>query len=124
MKLETCGLRLAASCASLGLCLSLCLSACSQVRQISPADTFSAEDKLNYLVLAAIAPDAARQYVSARSAQSRADYLDWFWKNPSALAGTHLSSLLPSPSAFFRERALEARTYFGTTDLLNDDRVL
>lgn len=119
-------MRLAAPC----LCLCLLLSACSQLRRASPADALSDNDKLNYLVLAAIAPDAAQQYASAGSAQSRADFLDWFWKNPPASILTPHSSLLsppssllPSPSAFFRQRALQARTYFGTTDLLNDERV-
>jgi hypothetical protein len=116
----------------------LLLSSCGQVRRLSPADSFSDEDKLNYLVLAAIAPGAARQYASAGSAQSRADYLAWFWKNPPPLSGSPPSSLLtprssslappssllPSPSAFYRQRALQARDYFGTTDLLNDERVL
>lgn len=119
---DACSLRLVARC--LCLCLCLLLPACSQVRRVSPADTFSNEDKLNYLVLAAIAPDAAKQYSSAGSAQSRADFLDWFWKNPPNSLGTPLSSLLPSPSSFYRQRALQARAYFGTTDLLNDDRVL
>jgi hypothetical protein len=102
------------------LCVLL-LSSCSQVRRLSPADAFSDEDKLNYLVLAAIAPDAARQYASAGSAQSRADYLDWFWGN------SELATRNPQPatlSAFYRQRVLQARSYFGTTDLLNDDRVL
>jgi hypothetical protein len=104
--------------------LSLCLFACSQVRQLSPADALTDDDKLNYLVLAAIAPDAARKYATAGSAQSRAEYLDWFWRNPPPLSGSSPSSLLPSPSAFYHQRALQARTYFGATDLLNDDRVL
>jgi len=122
MPLEVCGLRLVAPRLCLGLCLVL--SACSQVRKLSPADAFSDEDKLNYLVLAAIAPDAAKQYSSAGSAQSRADFLDWFWKNPPVSILTPPASLLPSLSSFYRQRALQARSYFGTTDLLNDDRVL
>jgi hypothetical protein len=96
---------------------------CGQVRRLSPADSLSSEDKLNYLVLAALSPDAALQYASAAGAQGRADYLNWFWQNPPALPSPP-SSLLPSPSAFYRQRALQARSYFGTTDLLNDDRVL
>ena len=119
MPLEACGLKLAAPRLRLSLCLSLCLllSACSQLRRVSPADALSDEDRLNYLVLAAIAPDAAQQYASAGSATSRADFLDWFWNNP--------PPGLPSlPASFYRERALQARSYFGATDLLNDDRVL
>jgi hypothetical protein len=112
------------------ICL-LFLSSCSQVRRASPADAFSDEDKLSYLVLAALSPDAAQQYASAGSAQNRADYLDWFWHNPPPLSVsppssllTPPSSLLPSPASFYRQRAIEARGYFGATDLLNDDRVL
>ena len=121
----------AASCLRLSLCLGFLLLACSQVRHLSPADSLSDEDRLNYLVLAAFSPDAAKQYATAGSAQNRADFLDWFWKNPppglqstpdSPL--TRPSSPLPSPSSFYRQRALQARSYFGTTDLLNDDRVL
>ncbi len=124
--LGACGLRLVASCLrlSLGLGLYLLLSACSQVRQLSPADALTDDDKLNYLVLAAFAPDAAQKYATAGSAQSRAEYLDWFWRNPPPLSGSSPSFLLPSPSSFYRQRALQARTYFGATDLLNDDRVL
>lgn len=103
---------------------------CSQVRRLSPADSLSDEDKLNYLVLAAFSPEAARQYATAGTAQNRAEYIDWFWRNASSLSGsphssylTPRSSLLSSPSAFYRQRALEARSYFGATDLLNDDRV-
>lgn len=111
------------------ICLIL-LSACSQVRRPSPADRLSDEDKLNYLVLAALAPDAAQEYASSSTARARADYLAWFWKNPPPLSGYPPSSLLtphssplPSPAAFYRQRALDARSYFGATDLLNDDRV-
>jgi hypothetical protein len=107
------------------------LASCAQIRQVSPADRFSDEEKLSYLVLAAIAPDAARQYASAGSTQARADYLAWVWKSYPVLPGAPSpslipahSALLPSPSAFYRRRAVEARGYFGATDLLNDDRVL
>jgi len=115
-------MRLEAPCLRLGLCLCLLLSACSQVRRLTPADAFSDEDKLNYLVLAAIAPDAARQYASAGSAQSRADYLAWFWKNPPP-DPRPIDTRLWTLSSFYRGRALDARSYFGATDLLNDDRV-
>ena len=125
MPLDACGLRPVAPRSGLGLSLSLLLllSACSQVRKLSPADAFSDEDKLNYLVLAAIAPDEAQQYASAGSATSRADFLEWFWRNPPPGLNPTPDSLLSTPQSFFRQRALQARTYFGTTDLLNDDRV-
>jgi hypothetical protein len=124
MKPEACGLRLASSCLRLSLCLGFLLAACSQVRQLTPADSLSDEEKLDYLALAALAPDAAQQYATAGSARNRADFLQWFWRNTPALPGTPASSLLPSPSAFYHRRAREARSYFGATDLLNDDRVL
>ncbi len=101
----------------------LLLSSCGQVRQLSPADSLSDDDKLNYLVLAAIAPSAAQQYASSSTARARADYFDWFWRNPPPLPGSTPDSLLPTPRSFFRQRALQARTFFGATDLLNDDRV-
>ncbi len=116
-----CGLRLVAP--RLCLCLSLLLGACSQVRRLTPADSLSDEDKLNYLVLAAFSPDAARQYATAPGEQSRAEYLAWFWKSHPSRPDAPPSSLLSSPSAFYRQRAVEARSYFGATDLLNDDRV-
>lgn len=117
-----CGLRLVAP--RLCLCLSLLIGACSQVRRLTPADSLSDDDKLNYLVLAAFAPDAAQQYATAGNAQSRADYLAWFWKNPPPGLKSTLDSPLPTPaSSFCRRRALDARSYFGAVDLLNDDRV-
>jgi len=130
MKLGAFGLRLVAPCMRLSLCLCLLLPACSQVRHLSPADALSDEDKLNYLVLAALAPDAAQQYASAGSAVSRADFLEWFWKNPppdlQSISDSRLSTLdspLSTLSSFYRQRAFQARSYFGSTDLLNDDRV-
>jgi hypothetical protein len=116
-----CGLRLVSP--RLCLCLSLLLGACSQVRRLTPADRLSDEDKLNYLVLAAIAPDAAQEYASSSTARARADYLSWFWQSHPSRPDAAPSSLLPSPSAFYRQRALDARFYFGAVDLLNDDRV-
>lgn len=116
-------LRLAAPCLRFCLSLYLCVSACSQVRRPSPADRLSAEDQLNYLVLAAIAPDAAQQYASAGSAQSRADFLEWFWKNPPPDLESTPDSPLSTLSSFYHQRAHDARSYFGATDLLNDDRV-
>ena len=104
------------------LCLLL-LSSCSQVKQLSPADALSDEDQLNYLVLAAIAPNAGQEYASSGSTRSRADYLDWFWSNPPPGLDSTPYPPLSTPSAFYRQRALQARSYFGATDLLNDDRV-
>jgi len=103
------------------ICLLL-LSSCSQVRRPSPADRFSDEDKLDYLVLAAIAPDAAQVYASSSTARGRADYLAWFWKNPPP-DPRPIDTRLWTLSSFYRGRALDARSYFGATDLLNDDRV-
>ncbi|GEM_PF-727845 len=103
-------------------CIVLALN-CSQVRHLTPADSLSDDDKLNYLVLAAFSHDAAQQYATAGSPKNRADYLAWFWTNPPALP-TPPSSLFPSPSAFYCNRAVQARAYFGAIDLLNDDRVL
>jgi hypothetical protein len=99
------------------------LVSCSQVRRLTPADSLSDEDKLNYLALAAFSPDAAQQYATAGSAQNRADYLAWFWKNPPPGPKSNLDSRLPTLASFYRRRALEARSYFGAIDLLNDDRV-
>ncbi len=98
-------------------------AAFGQVRQLSPADALPEEDQLSYLVLAAIAPDAARSYLSSGNAQCRADYLDWFWRNPPPGLVSTLDSRLPTPALFYRQRALQARGFFGATDLLNDDRV-
>jgi len=123
-------MKLGAPCLRLNLCLGILFAACSQVRHLTPADSLSDDDKLNYLVLAAFSPDAAQQYATAGTAQNRADYLAWFWQNPRSSILTPQSSvlsppssLLPSPSAYYRQRALEARSYFGAIDLLNDDRV-
>ena len=91
-----------------------------QVRKLSPADALPEEDQISYLVLAAIAPNAAHDYLSAGSAERRADYLDWFWRNSELATRNSQPATLP---AFYRQRALQARTFFGTTDLLNDDRV-
>jgi len=119
MKQAACGLRVAAT----FVYLCLLLPACSQVRRASPADRLSDEDKLNYLVLAAIAPDAAQEYASSSTARARADYLAWFWENPPAGLVSTRDSLFPTPASFYRQRALDARSYFGGIDLLNDARV-
>ena len=90
-----------------------------QVKQLSPADALPDEDQLSYLVLAAIAPNAAHDYVSSGNAQSRADYLDWFWRNQPVPPGRTAEQ----ERAAYRQRALQARAFYGAVDALNDDRV-
>lgn len=94
------------------LFLSL-LASCSQIKPLSRADLFSPEEKLEYLILKTIASDAAREYLTLAPAQTRADYLHWFWQN----RGTEESIAL-------HHRADKARELFGTVDLLGDERIL
>jgi hypothetical protein len=89
------------------------------VKQLSPADSFSDEDKLSYLVLAAIAPNAAVEYASSGTAGSRAAYLDWFWRNRPVPPGRTAEQ----ERAACRQRAFEARSFYGGIDALYDDRV-
>ncbi len=119
---ESCNLQSSICILHSAICLLLLFS-CSQVRRPSPADRLSDVDKLNYLVLAALAPNAAQEYASSSTARARADYLNWFWKNPPTDLKSTPDSPLSTPSSFYRRRALEARSYFGAIDLLNDDRV-
>jgi hypothetical protein len=101
----------------------LCLLACAEIRHFTPADRLSDADQLDYLVLLSLAPDAARAYATQNSAKARADYLDWFWRNPPSGLESALDSALPALPEFYRGRARDARSFFGALDLLNDDRV-
>ncbi|MEO0078111.1 MAG: hypothetical protein ABIK86_03820 [candidate division WOR-3 bacterium] len=97
------------------LCVLLTFLSCSQVKTLHRADLLSSDEQLEYLVLAAISPDAALEYASASTGHNRTDFLDWFWAQPERQ--TQL------PHSTYRERARVARELFGRTDLLGDDRV-
>lgn len=85
----------------------------SRIKPLSRADLFSPEEKLEYLILKAIAPDAAREYLALATPQTRTDYLRWFWQNRGVEESTAL-----------HRRAYKARELFGTADLLRDERIL
>ncbi len=87
--------------------------ACSQVKSLSRADALSDGEKLDYLVLASLAPEAGAAYLTAGTKAGRADYLEWFWNQ---------SPLAVERSRYY-ERAVQARTFFGQLDLLGDERV-
>ncbi|MBM3322641.1 hypothetical protein FJY69_04105 [candidate division WOR-3 bacterium] len=97
------------------LSLFCCLVAlgCSQVKTLSRADALSDGEKLDYLVLASIAPEAGTAYLTAGTKAGRADYIEWFW-NQSPLA---------VEQGRYHERAVQARTFFGQLDLFGDERV-
>lgn len=97
----------------LALALMLALAGCGQFRQPHPADRLGPEERLDYLILAALAPDDARQYLTLAGPAARDEYLDWYWQNRGPAAGRDS----------YLERAVEARRFFGATDLFGDDRV-
>ena len=98
------------------VCFVILLAGCGQFKALSRADTLSDNEKLDYLVLVSIAPDAAANYLSTSSASARSDYLKWFWSQPPYVADT-------AARRRFHARAARARDYFGTVDLLGDERV-
>jgi len=87
---------------------------CSQFRSLSPADRLTPDEKLDYLALASISPDAGRQFLSTTGPAARAEFLDWFWQGR--------KDSLPARQTY-ESRARQARSFFGQIDLLNDDRV-
>lgn len=89
------------------------VSFCGQFKTLSRADLLNPEEKLEYLILKSLDPDAAKQYLTLASSQSRADYRNWFWQNRS---GTE--------HAIYLARANKAKELFGSIDLLNDERVI
>jgi len=95
---------------------ALLTAGCGQLKSLSRADLLSPEEKLDYLMLASIAPDAAADYLSASTPLARADYLKWFWTQSSHAADS-------AGQGAYRRRAAQARGFFGATDLLGDDRV-
>ncbi len=100
----------------LAFCLLL---ACSTFKPLSPADRLNASERLDYVTLLALAPDMAATFASQPTGTARASYLDWFWQNWPAVKNTAPDSL----RRLYRERAEQARRFYGSTDLLGDDRV-
>lgn len=99
------------------LAAALCtmLASCTQLKTLRRADSFSADEQLEYLVLAAIAPEAAREYATTSTVRGRADFLEWFWTRPDLPTGLSRAAYL--------ERARAARDLFGRIDLLGDERI-
>ncbi|MEO0079795.1 MAG: GWxTD domain-containing protein [candidate division WOR-3 bacterium] len=97
----------------------LVLCACAQFKTLSKADRLSSEDRLEYIILTAIAPDAAQEFLTLPTARSRAEFLDWFWSQPQ-FATTHKQA---DAYRLYHERARQAQNFFGQLDLVNDDRV-
>ncbi len=91
----------------------LVLLACSQVKRLAPADRLGSEEKLHYLILASLDQDAAQDYQVQPSADTRTGYLEWFWGSSEFIAEKDL----------YWQRAVQARDFFGSIDLLGDDRV-
>jgi len=94
------------------LLAGLLLCGCGQLRPLTRADRLSPDEKLEYAVLAALDPEAARQFVSLASPEAREDYRHWFWQQRS-----------PAEYEQFYNRAVKARETFGRLDLLGDERI-
>ncbi len=92
--------------------LLLTTSGCGQIKTLSPAERLTPEEKLEYLVLKAAAPGAARTFLTLGTPQSRADYITWFWQERS-----------PLEHDILLRRAEKAKAVFGTIDLLGDERI-
>ncbi|MEO0078481.1 MAG: hypothetical protein ABIK86_05730 [candidate division WOR-3 bacterium] len=73
--------------------------ACSQVKTLTPGDALADAEKLEYVILASIAPEAGAAYLTAGTKAGRADYLSWFW-NQSPFAADR---------SLYQERAVQAR---------------
>ncbi|OYD14773.1 hypothetical protein CH330_07635 [candidate division WOR-3 bacterium JGI_Cruoil_03_51_56] len=92
--------------------------ACSQVKRLTSADRLGPDDKLQYLILASLNPNAGVQYLSEPTAAARSAYSSWFWRNSQFVAGKDTAA-----QKLYWQRALEAKNFFGTIDLMNDERV-
>lgn len=88
------------------------LASCAQMKTLSPADRLEADEKLEYLMLRATDPTAAREYLTLPTAHARADFIRWFWQNR------------PAERRVLEARTRKAREVFGRVDLLGDERVL
>jgi hypothetical protein len=95
-------------------CLVVCV--CGQLKTLSRADALSTDEKLDYLVLASIAPEAGEDYLMTSTRPGRADYLKWYWSQPPYASDQGVRT-------FYHERAAQAQTFFGQLDLFGDDRV-
>jgi len=94
------------------LLLIILLAACGQLRTLSRADRLGPEEKLEYLILRTLDPQAAEQYLGLGTARARQEYLDWFWQDRD-----------PEERRRYHERAERAAELFGRLDLLGDERV-
>ncbi|MEO0025988.1 MAG: hypothetical protein ABIK54_04435 [candidate division WOR-3 bacterium] len=94
------------------LTLLFLLNACGQLRSLTRADRLGPEEKLEYLILRTLDPQAGEQYLSLGSAQARQEYLDWFWQDRD-----------PKERHRYYERAEKAAALFGRLDLLGDERI-
>jgi GWxTD domain-containing protein len=93
--------------------------ACGQLKTLTRADSLPEQDKLEYLVLASIDRQSAQDYASTTPGPQRDAFLDWFWRNHQPAPGRTTGQ----ERAELHRRAAQARTFFGSVDLLNDDRV-
>ncbi|MEO0071504.1 MAG: hypothetical protein ABIK39_05415 [candidate division WOR-3 bacterium] len=94
------------------LLTAIVLIGCGSLKPLTRADRLTAEEKLNYLILKALNPVSAKEYLTLGTPEARDDYLRWFWQNQQA--GDYQT---------FYQRAKRARELFGTLDLLGDERV-
>jgi len=93
-------------------CLSL-LSSCAPFKTLSRADLLNPDEKLEYLILKALDPVAAKDYLTLNTPQNRAEYRNWFWQNRNV-----------AEYPIYLTRAIKAKELFGSLDLLNDERVV
>jgi len=94
------------------LLVALIIAGCGQIRPLNRADRLEPAEKLEYLILRALEPMAAEQYLTLGSATARQDYLNWFWQNRGG-----------AEHRLYQERAKRAQELFGKLDLLGDERV-
>jgi hypothetical protein len=94
------------------LLTALAIAGCGQLRPLFRADRLNPEEKLEYLILRTLAPEAGEQYLTLSSAPARQDFLNWFWQSRGE-----------AEHRLYRERAEKARELFGRLDLLGDERV-
>jgi hypothetical protein len=94
--------------------LALALTACTSLKQLSPADRLPPDDRVQYVILAALSPASAADYSNQPGPDARSAYLDWYWQHAAP----------PQPRSVYVERARHARDLYGAQDLTGDDRVI